>query len=98
MTRFLNDKLLGSKELWRYIKPEVRSVEREVGALILDDSIKEKPYTDENEIMCWHYSHGKGMYLKGVNLLSCIVQYEDISLPIDYEIVYKDVNLSAKAV
>ena len=60
--------------------------------------IKEKPYTDENEIMCWHYSHGKGMYLKGVNLLSCIVQYEDISLPIGYEIVYKDVNLSAKAV
>jgi len=48
--------------------------------------------------MCWHYSHGKGMYLKGVNLLSCIVQYEDISLPIGYEIVYKDVNLSAKAV
>ena len=70
MTRFLNDKLLGSKELWRYIKPEARSVERGGGALILDDSIEEKPYTDENEIMCWHYSHAKGMHVKDVNLLS----------------------------
>ena len=73
MTRFLNGKLLWSKELWGYIKPEVRSVEKEGGALILDDSIQEKPYTDENEIMCWHYSHAKGIHVKGANLLSCIV-------------------------
>lgn len=94
MTRFLNGKLLGSKELWGYIKPEVRSVEKEGGALILDDSIQEKPYTDENEIMCWHYSHAKGMHVKGANLLSCIVQYDDVSMPIGYEIVHKDVSYS----
>ena len=94
MTRFLNGKLLGSKELWGYIKPEVRSVEKEGGALILDDSIQEKPYTDENEIMCWHYSHAKGMHVKGANLLSCIVQYDDVSMPIGYKIVHKDVSYS----
>lgn len=94
MTRFLNGKLLGSKELWGYIKPEVRSVEKEGGALILDDSIQEKPYTDENEIMCWHYSHAKGMHVKGANLLSCIVQYDDVSMPIGYEIIHKDVSYS----
>ena len=89
MTRFLNDKLLGGKDLWMYIKPEVRGFEKEGGALILDDSIQEKPYTDENEIMCWHYSHAKG-----TNLLSCIVEYDDISIPIGYEIVHKDVRFS----
>ena len=94
MTRFLNGKLLGSKELWGYIKPEVRSVEKGGGALILDDSIQEKPYTDENEIMCWHYSHAKGMHVKGANLLSCIVQYDDVSIPIGYEIIHKDVSYS----
>ena len=94
MTRFLNGKLLGSKELCGYIKREVRSVEKEGGALILDDSIQEKPYTDENEIMCWHFSHSKGRHVKGVNLLSCIVQYGDISLPIGYEIVHKDIKFS----
>ena len=44
--------------------------------------------------MCWHYSHSKGRHVKGVNLLSCIVQYGDISLPIGYEIVHKDVKFS----
>ena len=29
------------------------------GVLILDDSIEEKPYTDENEIVAWHHSHAK---------------------------------------
>jgi hypothetical protein len=38
--------------------------------------------------MCWHYSHAKGMHVKGANLLSCIVQYDDISIPIGYEIIH----------
>jgi hypothetical protein len=29
--------------------------------LILDDSIAEKPYTDENDIICWHYDHTQGL-------------------------------------
>ena len=94
MTKFLNKDELTSKELWKYIKPEVRSNENLNGALILDDSIEEKPYTDENEIMCWHYSHAKGRHESSANLLSCIVQYEDVSIPIGYEIVHKDVSYS----
>ncbi|MDN3030619.1 MAG: hypothetical protein QMO91_04700 [Candidatus Tisiphia sp.] len=40
------------------IRPEVRKNEKKSGGvLILDDSIEEKPYSDENEIMCWHYSY-----------------------------------------
>ncbi|MEJ7709433.1 MAG: hypothetical protein WKF84_06135 [Pyrinomonadaceae bacterium] len=27
--------------------------------MIIDDSVEEKPYTDENEIVCWHYDHSK---------------------------------------
>ena len=44
--------------------------------------------------MCWHFSHSKSRHVKGVNLLSCIVQYGDISLPIGYEIVHKDIKFS----
>lgn len=92
-TRFLNGKALGSQELWIYIKPEIRKHEKKVsGVLILDDSIEEKPYTDENEIMCWHYSHAKGVHVKGVNILSCLVRYGDVTLPVGYEIVHKDIG------
>ena len=61
ITRYLNCEDLGSKDLWRYNKPEIRKHERDMGGiLILDDSIEEKPYTDENEIVAWHHSHAKG--------------------------------------
>ena len=49
------------------MKQSVRSKESSDGVLILDDSIEEKPYTDENEINCWHYSHAKGDVIKGMN-------------------------------
>lgn len=93
ITRFLNAEEYSSKSLWSYIKPEVRKIEQDIGGvLILDDTIEEKSYTDENEIVCWHYSHAKGKCIKGINLLSCLVRYDDIALPIAYEVVHKDVR------
>ena len=81
VTRYLNSEDLGSKELWVYIKPEVRKHEaNKGGALLLDDSIEEKPYTDENEIVAWHYSHAKGRHVKGINILSCLVAYGDLAV------------------
>ena len=65
--------------------------------LILDDTIEEKPYTDENEIVSWHYSHAKGRCVKGINLLSCLVRYEDSAFPIAYEPICKDVVFSTIA-
>jgi hypothetical protein len=95
ITRFLNKSELGSKELWNYVKPQVRKQETcSGGVLILDDSIEEKPYTDENEIICWHHSHMHGRHIKGVNILSCLIAYEGISLPVGYEIVHKDIVFS----
>ncbi len=78
VTRFLNGTLLESKALWQYIQPDVRKHEMvSGGVLLLDDTIEEKPYTDENAIMCWHHCHTKGRHIKGVNILSCLVRYGD---------------------
>ena len=46
-----------SKELWHQVKSVVRTIEREDGVLIFDDTIQQKPYTDENELICWHFDH-----------------------------------------
>ena len=92
ITRFLNSKEASSKDLWEYLKPEIRRIEQaKGGVLILDDTIEEKTYTDENEIICWHYSHAKNRCIKGINLLSCLVRYGDISLPIACESICKDI-------
>lgn len=96
ITRFLNGRELTSKDLWEYVRPELRKIEEDKGGvLIIDDTIEEKAYTDENEIICWHYSHSKGRCVKGVNLLSCLARYGDIALPIAYEPVRKDVLFCA---
>lgn len=92
ITKFLNKQDFSSKDLWAYIKPEIRKIEEEIGGvLIIDDTIEEKTYTDENEIICWHYSHAKGKVIKGVNILSCLARYGDVALPIAYEPIRKDV-------
>lgn len=95
VSRFLRAGDYGSKELWEYIKPEVRRHEQSSGGvLLLDDTISEKNYTDENLINCWHYSHAKHRHVKGMNLLSCLVRYGDIALPVGYEIVKKNILYS----
>lgn len=92
VTRFLNREDFTSKDLWEYVKPDLRKIEEDKGGvLIIDDTIEEKTYTDENEIICWHYSHSKGRCVKGVNLLSCLARYGDVAFPISYELVRKDV-------
>ena len=43
---------------WQMVKSAVRTMQGEEG-VITNDSIVEKPYTDENELICWHYDHRK---------------------------------------
>jgi hypothetical protein len=38
------------------------------GCLIFDDTIVEKAYMDESEIVYWNYDHSKGRNVKGVNI------------------------------
>ena len=94
VTRFLHNADYSSKDIWSISKPIVRQVENDDGVLCLDDTIAEKEYTDENEIICWHYSHAKNRVMKGINLLSCIVRYGDISVPVGFEIIKKDILFS----
>jgi hypothetical protein len=49
-----------SKDLWRHVKPSVRSHETEDACLIFDDTIIGKPYMDGDEIISWHRDHSKG--------------------------------------
>jgi hypothetical protein len=94
VSRFLRLEDFDSKSLWSYVKKSVRQQQASGGVLLLDDSIEEKPYMDENAINCWHYSHAKGDVLKGINILTCMVRYDDFSVPVGYEIIKKDILYS----
>jgi len=91
VTRFLNSEEFNSKKLWQEVKKVLREIESEDGVLIFDDTIQEKKWTKENEIISWHYDHKVGKAVKGVNILNCLYYNNGISIPIGFEVIKKDV-------
>ena len=89
VTRMLTSPKITSKEWWKLIKPQVRQIEQEDGVMIIDDSIVEKPYTDENEIICRHYDHAKGETVKGINFMTALYYAQEVALPVGFELVSK---------
>ena len=67
----------------------MRQVESEEGCLIIDDTIVEKQWTDENEVVCWHYDHSKGRNVKGFNIVNLLYHSNGISIPVGFEVVKK---------
>jgi hypothetical protein len=78
-----------ASDLWQLVKPQVRRAQREDGVLIVDDTIAEKPYTDENDIICWHWDHSQERMVKGINFLTVMYHAGEVSLPISFEVVAK---------
>lgn len=89
VTRFLSNNEFTSKDLWLYVKPVVREIESNDGVLIFDDTIQEKAWTDENEIMCWHYDHCSGRTVRGLNILNALYHCGEASIPVAFEVIRK---------
>jgi hypothetical protein len=89
VTRLLSQPAASSLSLWKRIKPLVRQVESSQAVLIFDDSIAEKPYTDENEIIAWHWDHSKQRTVKGINFLTMLYQTPEAALPLSVQLLAK---------
>jgi len=89
-TRALSIQKYDSKFLWVNNSKLVRSIQNDNGVLILDNSVIHKLYSKRNELINYHYDHAFGKAVKGINLLSCIIQYTDTSIPVGYETIIKD--------
>jgi hypothetical protein len=86
VTRYLAGTKKTATHLWQTVKPLVRQVQSAQGVLLIDDSIEEKPYTDENDIVCWHYDHSKDRMLKGINFLTALYASHGVSLPVGFHL------------
>src|SRR6266849_3238730 len=78
ISRFLNDQTFTSADLWQLIKPLARQLQREDALLIIDDSVEEKLYSDESELICWHWDHALGRSVKGINLLTSLYYSQEV--------------------
>ena len=93
ITRSLSSESFDEKTLWKKVKKIVRANEEEDACLVFDDTIVEKPYMDENEIICWHFDHKENKAVKGFNLLSAFYHSEKggqtVRLPTGFRIIAK---------
>jgi hypothetical protein len=90
VTRLLNCEPKNSADLWKVVKPLVRTIESTEGTISIDDSISEKPYTDENDLIAWHWSHTFERHVKGLEFLTAYYNVGDVSLPIAFDLVEKN--------
>ena len=94
ITRFLSKDTFGSKDLWIKVKSTVRDVESDDACLIFDDTIQEKKWTKESDIMCWHFAHTVDKSVRGINMLNTLYYSNEVSIPIAYEIIEKPILFS----
>jgi hypothetical protein len=94
ITRMLAQKEISQQDYWKPVKPTVRRIESDDGAITIDDTIEHTPYSDENEIVAWHYDHTSGTSVKGINILTFTYVNTEIEptikLPVAFEIIRKD--------
>ncbi|MDQ3844645.1 MAG: transposase [Bacteroidota bacterium] len=93
ITRQLGEGKYDSQYLWQQVKPMVREIctQDEWVVVCVDDTIEEKPYTDESELICWHFDHTINRAVKGVNFLTASINTHGTTLPCAVEFVRKDV-------
>jgi len=94
ITRFLGQPTYSQRAYWSIVKPVIRQIENKEGLVIIDDTIEEKPYTDENDIVCYHYDHTSKQMVKGINIInflyhSQLADGQEVSIPVAFEIVAK---------
>ena len=89
VTRFLNGQELVDQDLWKIVKPHVRRVQADDAVLIIDDTVEEKPYSDESELINWHFDHTVSRSVKGINLVSALYFSQNVALPVALHFVLK---------
>ncbi len=94
VTRWLSTSYLDSAQVWAKAKPLIRQAERqrpaeEFAVLIVDDSILEKAHTDPSALICTHWDHSQGRFVKGLNFVSLLYQAGELALPIAVELIEK---------
>ncbi|MGZ5282105.1 MAG: IS701 family transposase [Bacteroidia bacterium] len=96
ITRMLHGGIINSAMLWKSAKLVIEEIKGKNDVLIIDDSIADKPYMDENELVCWHFDHVSGKSVKGINFLTSLYYNNGVSVPVGIEFVQKPLKYTDK--
>ena len=88
-SRMLNRQRLKPPEWWQVVQSFVRTVQGVEGVVTIDDCIVEKPYTDENELIYWHYDQAQARMVKSINSIIALYTVGEVSMPVTFRLVSK---------
>jgi putative transposase len=91
-TRLLHRLEPDPQTLWLEARPQVRFAE---GALVLDDTVLDKPYARHIDLVGRHWSGKHHQVVKGIDLVSLVWTDGDRLVPCDYRI-YHDAKEATK--
>lgn len=83
VSRWLSEGNFGSKNLWPHVKD---IVERETGYLIADDSVLDKRFSRNNELVGRHWSGNEHRLICGIDLVNLLWTKGEECIPCDYRI------------
>lgn len=80
-------------EIWNQAKP---LVDRKSGYLVADDSVLDKRYSRNNELVKLQYSGNEHGLVKGIDLVNLLWTDGNKFVPVDYRIYQKDIDKKDK--
>lgn len=91
ISRFFAQRTFDQKDFWKFIKTIIRKIEQPAGAILIDDTISEKPHSTENELICYHWDHSKQQHVKGIQIVNFVYHEpeQSITLPVSFELIKK---------
>lgn len=95
ISRFLAQREFTQKDYWKMVKQIIRKIESSSeGVLAIDDTIEAKPYTTENDLICWHWDQAERRNVKGINIVNFLYTRtlpdgQAVSIPVSFELIKK---------
>ena len=83
VNRWLAQKKLTPKMLWQYAEP---MVEKRIGYLVIDDTVLDKPYSQEIALVKKQYSGNHHRVVKGIDIVNLLWTDGEKMIPVDYRI------------
>lgn len=79
-----------SKYLWLNSKKVVLKAKSNNDIIILDHTVSEKAHSAQSELINYHYDNSEKRVVKGISLVTCVLQNKNMCLPVSYYPVIKD--------
>ena|SRR3989338_877385 len=89
VSKWLSDEEFDSRNLWPHVK---NMIERETGYLVIDDSVLDKRFSRNNELVGRHWSGNEHRLIWGIDLVNLLWTKGAERVPCDYRIYQSEKN------